>query len=198
MRVDVFTGRKIAFSGYNSVGLPIDFKGTRTSPNTAEGTGTAHIPTGNFTWQFEASWERSASFSRHGAAGLLTGADRCSMFSRLKPEALCRLKPALHSYRNRISNCANNWIRYRWHIWCPMSNKSKIMIEQGCGIAASDLGFRKINCLPLVFASVTFKSCNSKALQFESCNSNRRHNKNSFAEHSATSGIEAISRFAKS
>lgn len=56
LRVDEFTGRKIAFSGYNSVGLPIDFKGTRTSPNTAEGTGTAHIPTGNFTWQFEASW----------------------------------------------------------------------------------------------------------------------------------------------
>ncbi|MBS1955997.1 MAG: hypothetical protein JST89_17560 [Cyanobacteria bacterium SZAS-4] len=73
----------------------------------------------------------------------------------------------------------------------PATNKSKIMIEQGCGIPASDLGFRKINCLPLVFASVTFKSCNSQALQSEVVNPDRRDNKNSFAEHSATSGIEA-------
>ncbi|MBS1955996.1 MAG: hypothetical protein JST89_17555 [Cyanobacteria bacterium SZAS-4] len=56
LRVDEFTGRKIAISGYNSAGLPVDFIGTRTSPNTAEGTATAHMPTGPFTWTFQASW----------------------------------------------------------------------------------------------------------------------------------------------
>ncbi len=56
LRVDEFTGRKVAFSGYNSAGLSVDFIGTRTSPNTAEGTATAHIATGPFTWPFQASW----------------------------------------------------------------------------------------------------------------------------------------------
>jgi len=56
LRLDQFTGRNIAISGFNSYGVAVDYIGTRTSPNTAEGTATAHAATGPLTWMFDASW----------------------------------------------------------------------------------------------------------------------------------------------